>query len=606
MAQFDFQVVQRAVGEAPLGKSGHWTSVFRFGGVEVSLRRWRGDPVEVGSEDTVVFVRGFLNYAGAVGDKAVVRLRRDLDSGLRVEDVMASTRGAFTLLAMDRRDNSATIAQSTNAVLPIYVGTVGGASAWSTSLLGLAASLQAPLDPVGVEQFVHLGSTLGETTMFDGIRRVHGAAVIRFDGARSSSSCSYDPRSVMDHIVFHSDVDRVERSIRESLAPLAGREPGQVLLALTSGIDSRTVLAVLMSAGCSDPDTFTSGSTSSPDVRRAHEVSRTLGLHHETVPPAQALADLAALDEAVEVADGAVDPSRFSLILRLKQRSGRYQAVLGGAGGPLYKDHFWLYEFNRVDTQRAPNWARIAKFAVLGHQIRGELTPNGRNLEGFLTQEFVSHSAELESATTGTKHDYVYATYKIPIFSGPSIAAACRLCETYEPLLDSQNVACSTTISHRLRKRNYLQFSVISKLLPSTRWIVTDDWLPFIPATGLRSPLRLLRAIRYAQAAKRKANVLFRGRNGQADPDTMDSADDEVVDVFLRALLQCSETLRAIGPDFKNASDQLPAAERRRYQVAAGAVALFVSKVRSGNWRLAHDSDTERLLSNWVGDSAKS
>ena len=59
MAQFDFQVVQRAVGEAPLGKSGHWTSVFRFGGVEVSLRRWRGDPVEVGSEDTVVFVRGF-------------------------------------------------------------------------------------------------------------------------------------------------------------------------------------------------------------------------------------------------------------------------------------------------------------------------------------------------------------------------------------------------------------------------------------------------------------------------------------------------------------------------------------------------------------------
>lgn len=409
----------------------------------------------------------------------------------------------------------------------------------------------------------------------------------------------------MDHIAFHRDIARVERVIEDGLSPLGDLAPGEVVAALTSGTDSRTVLAILRSAGGTHPDTFTNGSAGSPDVRRAQAVSKILGLRHEVVSPSAALADLADLDEAVEVADGSMDPSRLSLNLRrTKERGRRYRVALGGGGGPLYKDHFWLYEFNRVDKLGEPNWARIAKFAVVGHPIRGELTPNGRNLEELLTKEFARHSAELESATIGTRLDYVYATYKIPIFSGPSIAAACRLCDTYEPFLDAQNVASSTSLAHKFRKQNYLQFAIINKILPSTRWIVTNDWLPFIPATGCRRPLRLLRGIRYTQAARRKVNVRFRGRSAQEDPARVATTDDAIVDVFVSRFLQCAETGCALGSDFMNATDQLSASDRRRYQVAAGAVAFFVSKVRSEDWRLGFDGRAEADLAKWLTTSS--
>ena len=76
---------------------------------------------------------------------------------------------------------------------------------------------------------------------------------------------------------------------------------------------------------------------------------------------------------AVELADG--NRNVISLAKALpyyEEKARRFDVITGGAGGPLFKDHYWLFEFNRVGLGREPNWNRIARLSVVAHAIQDD------------------------------------------------------------------------------------------------------------------------------------------------------------------------------------------------------------------------------------------
>src|SRR5437773_1915116 len=79
------------------------------------------------------------------------------------------------------------------------------------------------------------------------------------------------------------------------------------------------------------------------------------------------------LSRGIELADGTMCPiSVAQLLPYYEEKARRFDIVTGGLGGPLFKDHYWLYEFNRVGLQREPHWERIAKYSLAAHTIEDD------------------------------------------------------------------------------------------------------------------------------------------------------------------------------------------------------------------------------------------
>ncbi len=361
--------------------------------------------------------------------------------------------------------------------------------AYSTNLLLLAALTGATPCAEGVRQFIHLGATLVEKTIFEKVELLPAASLhIYRDETWTTSRLWRLKTSTPDQgITRQSATKTVIDLFVGNLEFTANVAPGRVAADLTGGTDSRTVLCCLMEK---HPRLVasTSGRQDFVDVRIARRVAQKLGIEHYWYKRSPAPMTNEQIARAVELADGNRDVISLAKALPYyDEKARRFDLITGGAGGPLFKDHYWLFEFNRVGLGREPNWSRVARLSVVAHAVQDDFFSGfGDRIMDNLAALFRERSAAV-NGTNNQKLDFVYFDLKIPAFAGQDFSLTTQFMDVFHPMVDGDNVQFSINLPPAIRIRNILQFGMIKFLRPEICWILTDTGCP--PSASRRSQL---------------------------------------------------------------------------------------------------------------------
>lgn len=530
----------------------------------------------------LLVVSGTIIFRHFHGNAAVEKILHCLLSGQTLEQLFPEFRGPYTLVLIDRVKKQVCVLNSREGLKYCYVSARNGGKAFSTNLLLLAALTGGEPSPEGVREFIHLGAIMEQKTLFAHVSHVLPASFHQHTNNRWSESRLWrlkveppDP-----HMSCQNARDTVIRSFVNDFTFLSNVDSEKIVTDLTGGTDSRTVLCCLMEV-CPNPVTTTSGPGDFIDVQVARRIASKLKLEHYWYDPVPRELVQSQLDRAVELADGTMCPIRLARQLAYYEgKARRFSFITGGGGGPLFKDHFWLFEFNRVGLSREPQWDRVARFSGVPQVIADDyFIGYDDEILRNMTELFCRWSSQI-SGTNNQKLDFVFFDLKVPTFAGPPFSLTTQFMDVYHPMLDGENVQFAIDLPPEIRKRNILQFSMIQSLRPEIAWILTNDGLPSVPPVGLHSWLRILRGRRYLATAWRKFRNLAFGSSGHAVNVSIDINEIKrmgYLDLLNHSSLAFSQFLSSSKLDaFKASPENEPS---RSYLLKTLAAQLFFLRV---------------------------
>ena len=524
----------------------------------------------------IIVAAGTIMLGATRGNQALNLISKRLESGERLDSLYEDLRGPFSLLVIDPGLGTVALCTDRDGLMPCYEVGQSGSTIISSSLMLLAAVSDSPLDVLGVQEFVHGGAGVDGRTLFSDIHRVPAATISKLDGT------SWNRRQLWKAAVHNpylpdSDgeiVDRMHQLFSDALN-IDLQDPKKTFAAdLTAGTDSRTVLSFLLQSA-TPVVASTAGVAGQVDVERAKEIAKLAGIDHYWYPVEDTVEfDQASLDDCVEYSDGAMSPFGVSKqIPYFHEKSKRFDMLFGGNGGPLFKDHYWLFEFNRINRQSEPNWSRIARFSLTETRVKDDLFKNGVDYLDHMKALFMKRSSCIRG-TNNQKLDFIYFDLKCQSFAAPQFSFSNRFMDVYHPMCDGKLVEYSMSIRPWIRQRARLQSELIYRNNKDIAWALTDNYVPCVPDTGWRAPLRFMRAIRYARAVRRKINDFVLNKKQVA-------ADNRAV-TFVRSLL---------ATDLRGAFED-PEKMRIAPLLNSGTVKQMCSAVASG----AHSGYLQRLF----------
>jgi asparagine synthetase B (glutamine-hydrolysing) len=556
----------------------------RIGGLSIHFFRntW-GNNYYVQDDRYTLCVAGTLIFNGMHGSAALRSLREELSGGRSIIDLFDQLRGPYTLIQLDSLRGEVTILNSREGLRNCYLAEGHGLRAYSTNMLLLAALTGAPPDPAGVREFLHIGTVLEQKTIFENIQLLPAASVHTYRGNTWTARRLWRLQTLAPDrtITRESATNAVTNSFVRNLDFTRLLPSGRVAADLTGGTDSRTVLCCLMEDHPA-PVASTSGPADFVDVRIARRVAEKLGIEHYWYKPASVNMTPEQIATAVEIADGSREVVEVAKLLPYyQQKAQRFDFITGGGGGPLFKDHYWLYEFNRVGLRREPHWDRIATFSLVKYAVRDDfLCGYSDRIMDHLAAMLRRRSGEV-NGTNNQKLDFVYFDLKVPAFGGQDFSLTTQFMDTYHPLLDGETVQYSINLPPEIRIQNILLFGIIQRLRPELRWVLTDNGIPAIPPVGLDSWLRMLRARRYIQAGFRKLRRAAMGASGEQTDQSGDIAQLEKLGYFdlleHRSLAVSSSVSAATLANFKKELHKQP---NQYYLIGTLSLQLFFDRAK--------------------------
>jgi hypothetical protein len=496
----------------------NYQSTERMGSLRIHFfRNGSLNSYSTGNQRYTLALTGTLIFNNVCGANALSCLLDELSAGKKLGDLFVRFRGPYTLFQIDRVAEQVSILNSREGLRNCFVSVRNDLRAYSTNLLLLAALTGASPDAEGIRQFIHIGAIIGDKTIFENVSLAPAASLHTYRNETWQTTRLWRLETAMPNsgVTRQIATKAVTESFVNNLEFTSHFESGRVAADLSGGTDSRTVLCCLMEKQAK-PVASTSGRADLPDVQIARKVAAKLGLQHYWYEPISAQMTDERVARAVELADGNRDV--IGLAKRLpyyEEKARRFDFITGGGGGPLFKDHYWLFEFNRVGLKREPNWDRIARLSLVAHSIQDDFFSGFSdcimdNLAGLLRRR-----SGVVQGTNNQKLDFVYFDLKVPAFGGQDFSLTTQFMDVFHPMLDGANVQYAVNLPPEIRIRKILQFSMIQSLRPEICWITTDTGLPTIPPVGANSWLRVLRGRRYIETGVKKIRMATLGSSGQ-------------------------------------------------------------------------------------------
>jgi hypothetical protein len=449
---------------------------------------------------------GTLMLGTARGNHALQEIAHRLGRGLGLQEIYGELRGPFNLLIMDRSSQVMHVLTDREGLMCCYQSNDAAKPAVSSSLLLLASALDTSVDVVGVQEFVHGGAAINGRTLFAGVKRIPAATVRTWASGASTDRRMWQATVSVGYLPDSDDriVDRMHSLFSNALDTEIVDGTKVLGTDLTAGTDSRTVLSFLLQSG-KPVVASTAGAPDNVDVQRAKVLARKAGIEHWYYGVADTVDfDEQTLDECVELSDGAMNP--FGLLKQVPyfiEKAARFDILFGGNGGPMFKDHYWLFEFNRINRSGEPNWDRIARYTLTEGKVLHGLFVNGFDYFQHMTHALEQNSRKIVGSNN-QKLDFVYFDLKCQAFAAPQFTFSNRFMDVYHPMCDGRLVEYSISMRPWIRLRARLQSELIHRNHPGIAWVLTDNYVPCVPDTGFRYALRATRAIRYIRAARRK------------------------------------------------------------------------------------------------------
>ena len=459
---------------------------------------------------------GTFIFNEEIGEKALQKLLDRFDHNNPHEVPYAEFTGSYNLVYFDKIRKKIILWTDREGLQSGYGYFKDNAWAYSSNLIMLAALVRAEIDFKSVQDFIHIGATVNGRTIFKGIKQMDSATIFEEKGENWVSRRLWQI-NIQESNYNYSDpkiVNELSNKMITYLGFLKKLKETDICTDLSGGTDSRTVLSILLKIK-RKVDINVAGPEDHEDVVIHKKIAEKLNLH--SLWYADPLKDFNVtrdkLLEAIEIADGT--RNAISLMPGLpffKERAEKYIILLGGNGGPLFKDHYWLFEFNRINRKREPNWDRIAHLSTIDYTWQDDIFRNSEREGDRLAKLYLNHSKRIRG-TNNQKLDYVYFDLKMKAYHAPQFTTCNQFFNIYHPFCDGRLVEFSINIRPYIRKRANLQFSLIYKNNKKVAWIPTNDGIPAVPSTGKFFFLKIYVLLRYARALRRKIGMYILHRN---------------------------------------------------------------------------------------------
>lgn len=468
------------------------------------------------NEKTLLCVTGTFIYGGLRGNDALQLVLEKLDNGKELTDIYLDFIGPYNLIYLNKLTSQLYIYTDKEGLQNGFASSQDGKMAFSSSLLLLASLVETSLHEIAIREFIHIGSCMQWRTIFKNITKIEaGTKFTKYKNKWHQERLwkigvrqPYLPDSNSEIVAKTSSM------LMDALNLVSNIEGKRVGSDLTGGTDTRSILSFLLKYHKKIVISM-AGPPNHIDVIIAKRIAKKLGLNYYWYPDVE-FQEVThdKINHAVEIADGNINP--FQLLKSLpyfEEKAKRFDIILGGNGGPLFKDHYWLFEFNRISRMREPNWLRIARLSITDYPIQDKLFINQKeSIYSHLAKMFLNHSKNIHG-TNNQKLDYVYFDLKCAAFHAPQFSLANQFLDVYHPLMNGHLVEYMVNIEPDIRKRNILQFSMIYNNSKKLAWIRTDNECPAVPSIGKFAFLRIYIFWRYFRAFLRKSYMLVLKHN---------------------------------------------------------------------------------------------
>jgi asparagine synthetase B (glutamine-hydrolysing) len=404
----------------------------------------------------------------------------------------------FAAVVADRASGEVTIITDITGGIRLYAASLGGLRVFTTSYLGLSRLVPAKaIDGDSIACFFHLGYFPGRRTAlrdvevhpFASLTRVKDGTVAvepywtpRMDGGRSR------PRAE----VLDGAVREFNGTVREHCAGF-----GDMLLAMTAGLDSRTVASSLIKQRIPFA-TYTHGFPGCWEAKRVRRIVARHGIPHRFVPLEESfssrLCELTLRSfEATEGEISAIEKCHLIHVLSLLRESAgdRTGLLLGGGAGMLKGTYYRLLEdedpFTPAGVDRYVAWNLSRRLpAIFARDV-----PAG---DPRILRDFVTASLEeVEGGSFFQKLDYFYLV-RYRRWAGGVKGIYRRFFPVREPFVSARLLEYLFPVDPAIKKAKLPHFEILERNLPAIRYDLTNKMTPALPLNA-RTLIRFLPSV---------------------------------------------------------------------------------------------------------------
>jgi hypothetical protein len=433
----------------------------------------------------------WLLAAGTLIDNAVIcpdgslqRLLEDyLECGIEVFERLD---GHFALVIYDRRDDSLVVVSDPLGIISIFYGQKGNRFFISTSALAVAKAVQSRPSQFGVRYFILYGNVFGETTLWEDVKRILPATVVKLtrSSIEKSTYWSFNIDQTIANLSLNETVDCVIAVLSRMMQHGLKREE-KAWLSLTGGFDSRALAAMVHYSGLPFKG-YTHGQPDAKDVRIASLISQKMAWDHEYFPLPEDWGDQRAywLSRTLGWDDGHLDILKTSRIVREQTLKARQHGVsLWGFGGETYRGYYWKQEFFNVGTTPQVNYERLLDYRILpatGWPILKDSAAWVDSTRKDLRIQLKGIGEQQADWLNTVKLDLI-GTYLEHAWGGAHISAVMGLQRAIAPFDFKDSIACILSVNHKWRTHGRLFRLMLERTNPVLAGIETADGGPALP-----------------------------------------------------------------------------------------------------------------------------
>jgi asparagine synthase (glutamine-hydrolysing) len=411
----------------------------------------------------------------------------------------------------------------------------GGAQAVGSSSRQLAAILGCPLDDDAIGAFAVLGEYAATDTPFRGVRRLaagecatlgeRGLTVARYCAPAAPADGARDEETAV-----RQGVEAVRAGVDACLAAYP-----DMTMELSGGLDSRVILAAVLTAGQRPTEAMTLGLPTHPDVVVAARLAAQAGIPHRRID-LSAMADLTRSD-ALRLVDQAGRRRDYSGncvalgVLEWVEELTGSEPRLSGQNGELARGFYYPFQ---------PPWPRTAD-ALARALVRWRLMANERVSGELLVPEAAAGGERRAAQTTQAlleragcdwlrATDMLYLNWRMQRWVGGDWSAAAQTRIVLAPFFHPRYIGWALSASPRFKRGSKLLARVLHAI---------DPELARLPIAGGDPPVAIFNprpADRVSHAARTARKVVVKVRQRLTDAASPPVGAPVLADLALNAM----------------------------------------------------------------------
>jgi len=279
--------------------------------------------------------------------------------------------GLFSGLLIDRRKNHACLFNDRYGIQQVYYHEAGGEFYFASeakALLRILPELRR-FDEGGVAEFLAFGCTLEDRTLFNGIKRLPGAARWVFERGDCRKEKYFSPETwEAQPVLAEADYQAKFQATFTRILPHYFGAASKVGIALTGGLDTRMIMAGRPVGGMGQTSyTFTGPHGQTLDDQVAVRVARAAGLDHRLLRlEPDFFSDFAAhVDKTVLVTDGLFGVTgAHEIYFNRRARELAPVRLTGNYGSEILRASSTFKAMPLADGLLSPAWDKMMKMAA--------------------------------------------------------------------------------------------------------------------------------------------------------------------------------------------------------------------------------------------------